>query len=1000
MRRNSISVIAAVAAAAAAAILAALTIPAGAADAPWPPKGSPVRAPIVRDNWTSAVGDERYGNNGGSSRMKLKGQQEHSIFDIDPSGLKGKLITGALWHVRSAGVREPLRRVTVSTLASPWVEGTASRYDRQQGSSCFVQAELGKRDWSYPGSTLMDVAFGGGRTIWRFAEASAPTDQGWQAVAIDPDVLAARVAGLSHGLAAYDDVGSEWSYRGGKFTYSTFPNRFIFSREQGSSAPWVEVWVNGADSAPPAAVTDIEATTENLPAGEAIVTWTTPADAGGGKTLGFNVAFAAAGNPPTAKVSGQVPRYLIPFASPPGKQVRMHLAGLALPPGSAVTLTISAVDSAGNVGPAASKVIRVSAEPAAMELPDVGIEPFQPSTNLPAAGGLKVGVVDLLDKINPATGDMIPPHPAEYLGGNHLWSAPNKLVRLYAARNEAVCFQINLEGSAKRARATLTFPAAASFTAKVERFDYVQTSAGILPDVIVPLPADGTFAVPFADDPEAAGAKNVSLLAEVYVKHDAKPGTQRGTLRIEADGGALDIAVELNVWDFTLPDKLSFIPEMNCYGTADPVTGLEYYRLAHEHRLCINRLYYNWRGQPSQLSGQLSAAPGWSGGAFDWAAWDKAFGPLLDGSAFADLPRAGEPVDVFYLPLCENWPAPIEKNYLKTYWIDRAFRPEYREELSKAFSQFARHCDQRKWHQTIFEFYLNNKVYFKREGGWARSSALWVFDEPVNTQDFWALRWYGAAWQQAVAASGGEAKMWFRADVSYSQYERDIFRDVLDMECLGGFDEQKMRMARERSLLGGGGCHVQYGSANDPATANLQPALWCLKAFADGSVGVLPWQTIGAADKLTKGAPTGLFIAAPPSGAPRGAPRAAGGVVPSVRVKAFRRGQQDVEYLTMLGDVSGKPLFAVAGMLRKRIDLAGQVRKASEADAGTVSFDKASPAALWRLRVAAGAAVSAKHPPYRRCIRPITVPKRDPGALDMPRYAYPAPPLPPSGPDM
>ncbi len=991
MRSRSISAIVA-----AAAIVAAVTVHARAADATWPPKGSAVRVPIVRDNWTSAVGDERYGNNGGSSRMKLKGQQEHSIFDIDPSALKGKIITGALWHVRSAGVREPLRRVTASTLASPWVEGTASRYDRQAGSSCFAQAELGKRDWSYPGSTLMDVAFGGGRTIWRFAEASPPADQGWQAVAIDPDVLAARIAGLSYGLAAYDDVGSEWAYRGGKFTYSTFPNRFIFSHEQSSSAPWLEVWVNGADSRPPPAVTDIAATTDGLPAGEALVTWTTPADTGGGKTLGFNVAFAAAGKPQTTKASGQVPRYLIPFAGPAGRQVRMHLAGLPLAPDAAVTLTIAAVDSAGNVGAAASKAIRLSAEPAAMELPDAGIEPFPPSTNLPAAGPLKVGIVDLLDKISPATGAMIPPQPQGYLGGNHLWSAAKKLIRLYAARNEAVCFQVNLAGSAKSARATLTFPASsplgaprAGVKAKVERFDYVQTSAGVLPDVIVPLPRGGRFAVPFADDPEATGAENVSLLCEVYVGHDAKPGLRRGTLRVEADGGALDIAVELNVWDFTLPDKLSFIPEMNCYGTAGPGTGLEYYRVAHEHRLCLNRLYYNWRGQPSQLPGLLTAAPGWAGGNFDWAAWDKAFGPLLDGSAFADLPRAGEPVDVFYLPFCENWPVPIEKNYLKTYWIDRAFRPGYRQELSNAFAQFASHCNQRKWRQTIFEFYLNNKVYFKRDGGWGRSSALWVFDEPVNTQDFWALRWYGAVWQQAVSASAGAAKMWFRADVSYSQYERDIFRDVLDIECLGGCDAQKVRMARERSLLGGGACHVQYGSANDPATANLQPVLWCLKAFADGSVGVLPWQTIGSADKLTKGAPTGLFIAAP-----------GGGVVPSVRVKAFRRGQQDVEYLTMLGDVSGKPLFAVAGMLKKRIDLAEKVRKTSEADAGTVSFDKASSAALWRLRVAAGAAISAKHPPYRRCIRPITVPKRDPGGLDMPRYASPAPALPPSGPDM
>jgi len=36
---------------------------------------------------------------------------------------------------------------------------------------------------------------------------------------------------------------------------------------------------------------------------------------------------------------------------------------------------------------------------------------------------------------------------------------------------------------------------------------------------------------------------------------------------------------------------------MNAYGTAGPSgQGLEYYRVAHEHRTCLNRLYYNWSG--------------------------------------------------------------------------------------------------------------------------------------------------------------------------------------------------------------------------------------------------------------------------------------------------------------------------------------------------------------------------------------------------------------------
>ena len=30
---------------------------------------------------------------------------------------------------------------------------------------------------------------------------------------------------------------------------------------------------------------------------------------------------------------------------------------------------------------------------------------------------------------------------------------------------------------------------------------------------------------------------------------------------------------------------------------------------------------------------------------FDWTLWDRQVGPLLDGSAFADLPRAHEPAN-------------------------------------------------------------------------------------------------------------------------------------------------------------------------------------------------------------------------------------------------------------------------------------------------------------------------------------------------------------------
>ena len=69
---------------------------------------------------------------------------------------------------------------------------------------------------------------------------------------------------------------------------------------------------------------------------------------------------------------------------------------------------------------------------------------------------------------------------------------------------------------------------------------------------------------------------------------------RRGTLRLKAGEQTLDLAVSLEVWDFTLPDYLSFLPEMNCYGL--PANEREYYRLAHRHRTVLNRVPYSQSG--------------------------------------------------------------------------------------------------------------------------------------------------------------------------------------------------------------------------------------------------------------------------------------------------------------------------------------------------------------------------------------------------------------------
>jgi len=234
---------------------------------------------------------------------------------------------------------------------------------------------------------------------------------------------------------------------------------------------------------------------------------------------------------------------------------------------------------------------------------------------------------------------------------------------------------------------------------------------------------------------------------------------------------------------------------------------------------------------------------------------------------------------------------------------------------------FAKHCNEKGWHDTVFQFYLNNKLYYRKNS--RGSSAPWIFDEPLNTQDFWAIRWYGLLWRMAVDPVMGNAKMWYRGDISYSEFSRNMLWGVMDIEYIGGNTAQKTRMKHDEQILQGNTYFAEYGTANKIEEANTQPVLWCLSAWAKGCTGVLPWQTIGGDNCWKTAEQTALFY--PGSDGPK----------PSVRLKAFTRGQQDTEYLTLFCDVFGIPKYAAADWLRRSISLDSDVSKSYENDAGT-----------------------------------------------------------------
>ncbi|MCF8038227.1 MAG: hypothetical protein K9K79_02825 [Desulfohalobiaceae bacterium] len=501
-------------------------------DWPWPPPGESQKIEISRDTLVSTVGGERIGSNGVAGRLKVKGQQEYVLFDIDSKALKGKIIAGALLHLRSDSPdRAPLGRVGVSTLSSRWREGRSSHYLSEVGSSCFEQAFYRHQNWTVPGSTLMEACFGRGQTIWKFADCSAPDEQNWQTCAVEPDVVAARVAGLSHGFVLADEIGQEWACPEGVFEYTWLPNRHFKSTESWNSAPWLQVWTKGADHEPPEGITGLEVVTRGLKAGEALIGWRTPRDLGGGSTLGYRVRVRSKDH------EVEVPKYQIPMAGEPGQEVWMHLRDLRFSGGEEVEVSIAPVDSAGNTGAALSRKITLARE---KQLPDLPVvqefcqQTPKTTTDLPQVGGVNVSVIDVLDKMDPISGNVIPEKSSGYMTENHLFSGKRKQIHLFSASNEMIHFQIvfnRQEGGASDARIECNFAQAEGIRTRFYDCRPVKIGSSgnglpYLPDPLTELQGDASISLK-AKSVSSRGERFRSLLCEFYVPHKVSPGKKR-----------------------------------------------------------------------------------------------------------------------------------------------------------------------------------------------------------------------------------------------------------------------------------------------------------------------------------------------------------------------------------------------------------------------------------------------------------------------------------------
>ena len=957
-----------------------------------------LRFQAVRDLYVSSASGEEEGNNGASPRLKVKGYQEFSLLDFDVACLRGRRIKEARIGVKLAS-EERLHQVTVSSIVASWNEGDGTSYAKTPGASSFRWRETPNVTWSdslgnNAYSDITSVTFGEGGSFWACDEASEPVD-GWQTIPVDPRLVAARAAGISTGFALFDDVGTELIRRGTageEVEIRLFPNRFFYSRDQNTaSTPYLEVVVeeevkDGKESARRAAPTELAARTDGLPWGDVEISWkarqTTKR-----RLIGFE-----------ARIDGaKVPQSMIPAPKINGyatssERFVARLTNLGLKPGKIKKLELVAVDELGERSVPATLRFDVSDDKAsdwndlvAGEKGGVSkrgaTDEMVPRGATPLLAGAKVAVLNEFDKVT-ETGDSIPQRSENYATSNAIWNARERRIDLAAARGEFIGFQLAFEGDARKVRAEIRWNQTATF-------DKIKTSNVGVPEkksaksstelkektnetapkatfyrlarVETPRGDVGDPAIPLATSELNVNAGRDAFYCELYVPKDAAVGKQNGTLRLTANGETLDLKIDLTVWNFNIPNELSFLPEMNCYSL--PANELEYYRLAQIHRTYINRVPYSHRGTVGDgLAPKYDAATR----SFDWRDWDRRFGSLFDGSAFADSPRGATPIEAFYLPFFENFPANIFEEYDETARpVDAAFSEGYKKSLRAALTDAAEHFVESGWNDSRFLFYLNNKMDYKRNG-WSRASSPWLLDEPASFQDFTALRFFasqlrlaledagvatGSSKTQKAANGSSEARpILFRADISRPQWSRDSLDGLLDVNVVGGdvFRRYNSRVLERRDRFGE--LVYAYGTTAAPELNGWQPVAWTLDAWSLGADGIVPWQTIGNDESWKKGDELSLFYPA--------TEESDGKFVASIRLKAYRRGQQDVEYLTALCNATGRPRWDVAQALRKRLTLEARSSFRYAEDAGTQDYPNFSSDEWERMRREIGAFLS------------------------------------------
>lgn len=811
------------------------------------------KVPVIKDNSIVMVENEFHLNAGGQRMIRIKGNQHLVALDFDREALKGKVIEKAyLVAFQGDGLIDEL---TLSTIQADWDEYL---------SSSLTSGKQGFEGWGWPGARFPSIT--GSNSFSLVSQAKTILKDKKYYWEIDPDLIYANVIGVSYGLTLHE-VSADYSR-----------NPTIYSKESGERAPYL-LAVLGDEKIPrPEPPTNLDLK---------------------GDMEGLRLHLTAPKNGFAYKIfinGSELPRWNIPFVKT-GEEQTIPLRDLVLKPGSWVSIQVLTLNRLGE----ASEPVTLK-----IKLPEIRPLPFPKvrslkgkETKLTVSGLTVIPEIDKYDNNGASIGQL----PNDHQYRNEIFDGSR--IHLTAAKGEVVGFQVLVKGSGK-VMATCELPGI-----RTELFEavYVASAKGRVPDPLIPL-----------------GKMDLSLneakpiFVDVYIPFDFGEKFVRGEFRL-SDGR--QVPIELEIRDFAIPKKASFLCEMNTYGLSRRIT--DYYdmqSLGYNHRVHSNVLMYAHRStKPDRSKSDIVAIkkdgtqtdngkyndikPGQKEG--HWDEYMEIFSPFVTGDYFQKGHRGSIAAPGFYLTFHESWPLKVREFYNGDPDAYKAFQeaPLYKETFQNILRDFMKKADGAGWHDAGLQIYLNNKGSFDQI-----DLSPWILDEPNSYWDYRALAYYADLVREVKGQERGPVKIQFRIDISRPEFTRGVLWGKVDLWVVNeGSFEQYSRLLHD--LHEGTGVELwAYGDNNAVEESNRITQNRLISLYRDGAKGYVPWQTRD--DKggaMTNADQNALYIFHPDDSGNWHLDH-------SMRLKAYRRAEQDIEYLTLLKN----KLKLSEGELRRFID--------------------------------------------------------------------------------